>query len=444
MTTSVKTEQLDDLRDRRHRRRKRQAALMNEAFFESTKVMRICILGIFSCFVIAFIYLARPILLPIILATLLALVFQPLHRFLFRKLRFPSFLAALLIVCSLIGAVVAAGYFLTEPATHYSKEFAKEENKTKLRDMFSPIKEIHDEISDVAHQMEDMAVPSGEANPEEEGETGSAEDRQAGGVSIESNEENTQVTTTIPNKASGSQKPLNVEIKDDPVSALYTGLQNFGFNVLATFVLMFFLLSSGHQLSSRLTDGEGTPDFFREIQRDVSGYLVTITLINIGLGVSIGLGLWFVGMPNPVLWGVMAALLNFVPYAGAIIGTGIVMLAGALVLPDLSSTLIVGAIYMGFSAIEGNFVTPSIIGKRFEINPTVVFVWILAWGALWGLAGMLIGLPILMAVKIACSRVDSLSVFERIITASEDDEPGESSETSEEPVTSEESLIVSV
>ena len=425
MNARATEQQVADLREQRKRRKRRQSELMNKAFFESTKVMRVCVLIITACFVGAFIYLARPILLPLILATLLALVFQPLQRFLSRRLKLPSFLAALLIVLGLTGSVFAAGYFLAEPASRYSKEFAKEENKAKLRKMFSPIQEIHNDISDVAHQMDNMAAASSGDETKGSSNIDNPDDGEvaAGGVRIESKEDSTEVTTTIPKEGSpAAQKPLNVEIKDDPVTVLYTALQEFGFNVLATIVLMFFLLSSGNQLSASLSEGEGTSEFFRDIQKDVSGYLLTISLINAGLGVAVGFGLWLVDMPNPVLWGFMAAVLNFVPYAGALIGTGVVMLAAALVQPDLTSTLTVGAIYMGASAIEGNFVTPSVIGRRFEINPTVVFVWILAWGALWGLAGMLIGLPILMAVRITCSRFDSLAVFERIITASDTDD----------------------
>ena len=142
-------------------------------------------------------------------------------------------------------------------------------------------------------------------------------------------------------------------------------------------------------------EARGTPEFLTEIERDVSSYLFTIAAINIGLGTAIGIGLGLLGMPNPILWGVMAALLNFIPYAGALIGAGIVTIIAAMVFEN-----------PGMAAASG----------LLEINPIIVFVWVLAWAAIWGIAGMLIGLPLLIIFRIVCSRTPSLAFVERVIT----------------------------
>jgi len=181
-------------------------------------------------------------------------------------------------------------------------------------------------------------------------------------------------------------------------------------------VLLFFLLAYGEEMSKRMGQAWGTPELLLEIEKEVSGYLFTITAINSGLGLAIGVSLWMLGVPNPILWGVMAALLNFIPYAGALIGTVVVTLVCAMEFQTPGMTFAGGAIYFALSGLEGNLITPLLIGKRFEINPIVVFVWVLIWSAIWGLAGMLIGLPLLIILRVVCSRVPSLVRVERVIT----------------------------
>lgn len=127
--------------------------------------------------------------------------------------------------------------------------------------------------------------------------------------------------------------------------------------------------------------------------------------------------MWILGLPNPLLWGAMAALLNFIPYIGALAGTAIIFLVAAT---NTSSTaLLIGApaTYYLLTALEGNIVTPAIIGKRFTINPIVVFLWVLGWGGLWGVPGMLIGLPLLMIFRIIVDSVPALSGVNRVISS---------------------------
>lgn len=105
------------------------------------------------------------------------------------------------------------------------------------------------------------------------------------------------------------------------------------------------------------------------MERSVSHYLLTISLINIGLGVVVGLLMFALGMPNPVLWGVMATVLNFIPYLGALIGVGIVAIVALLSFEDASLIILVPLLYGACTTIEGNFVTPAVVGRRLEMNP---------------------------------------------------------------------------
>ncbi|MGJ8696507.1 MAG: AI-2E family transporter [Verrucomicrobiaceae bacterium] len=366
---------------------------------------------------IGFLVVSRPVLLPVILALILMLILKPLHLMLRKWFRIPSTLAASLIVGLVTGGLVAGGYFLAEPASRYMKEVGKKDVQERLRHVFSPIQEIHADIVEVAEKVDDLAdkpvmkeeesedVPEGE----EEGETK---------VTIESNPEENEVTTevTSPIKAEKSGGSVRVQIKEDSVGAFYVALKDFGFYILATLVLLLFLLAYGEEMSKRMGEVRGTPEFLLEIEKEVSGYLFTISAINLSLGTAIGLGLWLLGVPNPILWGVMAALLNFIPYAGALIGAGVVTLVSAMEFQTPGMTLAGGALYLVLSTLEGNVITPAVIGRRFEINPIIVFVWVLAWAAIWGLAGMLIGLPLLIIFRILCTQLPSLSRVERAIT----------------------------
>lgn len=122
------------------------------------------------------------------------------------------------------------------------------------------------------------------------------------------------------------------------------------------------------------------------------------------------------GMPNPLLWGAMAALLNYIPYIGAVIGTATVGVVAAITFSNPVAIGAVPVVYYLLTAIEGNVITPSIIGGRFTINPIVVFLWVVAWGSLWGIPGMLIGLPLLMTFRIIVGSVPALAGLERVIS----------------------------
>jgi predicted PurR-regulated permease PerM len=105
------------------------------------------------------------------------------------------------------------------------------------------------------------------------------------------------------------------------------------------------------------------------MEGNTSTYLFTVTLINAGVGVVVGVGVWLLGMPNPILWGALACVLTFIPYLGAVVGIGILGLASALVFDDLGHALAVPAVYLVVSFLEGNFVTPLVPGRRLTLNP---------------------------------------------------------------------------
>jgi predicted PurR-regulated permease PerM len=180
------------------------------------------------------------------------------------------------------------------------------------------------------------------------------------------------------------------------------------------FLLLFLLASQDSFLRSlvrvlpRLREKKLAVEVLRGIEREISRYLMTITLINLGLGAAIGVAMQLLGLPNPYLWGAMAALFNFIPYVGAICGAAIVGLVALLQDGVEAYALAVPATYLALSGIEGMLVTPAIVGRRLRLRPVVVFLGVLAWGWLWGIAGALLAIPMLVVLNILCRHVEPL------------------------------------
>ncbi len=169
-----------------------------------------------------------------------------------------------------------------------------------------------------------------------------------------------------------------------------------------------FQLKLVHSLST-FRHKKQAVEITNQIQKDIAVYLGTVTLINTGLGVAIGLGLWAAGVPNPVLWGMMAALLNFLPDIGLAIGSTAVFVVGLMTFDALTDALIAPAIYIGCNAVEANFITPMLLSQRLTLNAVVVFLAVILWGWLWGVSGALMAVPMLAMVKVIADRVDGLS-----------------------------------
>ncbi|MBK1825654.1 AI-2E family transporter [Haloferula rosea] len=365
--------------------------------------------GIFLILLVGFLRFTRPVLLPAILALLITLVLQPVARLLSERLHLPRILTALAVVLGLSSAALAAGYYLSGPTTFYVQELRKDSVKDQIGELFAPIQKIHGEISDLANEVKDLSGSKGKG-------TSVPPEGQAAPIGITPvplNHVERVAPKPVPKPKAA---PVEVEIQQDPVGIVYAGLQDFGSYLLSTLVLLFFLLAYGQRMAEKFSSESTASKIFDQVHSDVSGYLFTITTINIMLGAGIALGLWLLGLPNVLLWGCMAAILNFIPYAGALIGSILIALIAALETASAGTAITAGCIYMGLSALEGNIITPAVIGQRFDINPVVIFLWVLAWAAIWGLAGMLISLPLLMAFRILCSRVPSLRKVERVIT----------------------------
>ncbi len=183
-------------------------------------------------------------------------------------------------------------------------------------------------------------------------------------------------------------------------------VQSFIFSAVSASLLAYFLLSSGDLFLSKLVrvlpifrDKVRAVTVVRTVQREVATYFASVSMINIGLGISVTLLTWAFGLPMPWFWGALVALLNFVPYVGAGTSALLLLLAGMAFTASTGQAVLLVACFVGITFFEGQLLNPFLVGKRLELNPTVVFVALLFWGWLWGIGGMLLAVPLLIIIK---------------------------------------------
>ena len=141
-----------------------------------------------------------------------------------------------------------------------------------------------------------------------------------------------------------------------------------------------------------------TAHVFRDVEQKVSKYLITISLVNVGVGVVVACLMAAIGMPSPILWGALAAFLNYVPFVGQGLMALILFLVGLSVQPDLAGALLPVGLYWAVNFVEGNFVTPNLLGRTMTINPFLIFLSLTYWLWAWGPVGGLIAVPSLLVL----------------------------------------------
>jgi predicted PurR-regulated permease PerM len=234
-------------------------------------------------------------------------------------------------------------------------------------------------------------------------------------------EQLTKAAARVEDLAKGSnpeERPVTkVEVKRSNLAdSIFTATTSFITGAIETFVLLYFLLANGELFLQKMVkimpsfrDKKEVASISRDVQQNISAFLFTITLINCCLGVLVGLGVWAVGLSNPILWGAVAAALNYIPYFGPIVGVSILAVAGLLSFDSAGRALIPPLIYLTLHTLESNFITPMILGRRLTLNPVVIFVSLMFWTWLWGIPGALLSVPVLMTLKILCDHFKPLA-----------------------------------
>jgi predicted PurR-regulated permease PerM len=190
-----------------------------------------------------------------------------------------------------------------------------------------------------------------------------------------------------------------------------------------TLVLLYLLLASGDMFLQKLVhvmptlhDKKRAVEISHEVQQNISNYLFSVSLINLGLGVVVSGGLYFMGVPHAAMWGLFVALVNFVPYFGPCAGVLVLGAVGLLTFDRLWQGLLPAGWYLLLHTLEANLITPVLLGRRFTLNPVVIFVSLIFWTWLWGVPGALLSVPILVSVKVVCDRVPAMSSVSELLS----------------------------
>lgn len=339
-------------------------------------VRSVALTGLLILAVFYTLYFGRPFFLPLVLALLLNLLLSPLVTSL-TKVRIPASVAAGVVVLALLGAIGGAAYLLVEPAGEWMEKAPQSMARVeeRLRELKAPV----EKVSRATQEVEKL-------------------------TDVEGNGEGRQVQVQ------------QVQMQKESLSvALLRRVSGVAAGLAVVLVLLYFLLASGNlflrkmiRVLPTLEDKKRAVDIAHQLQHDLSRYLGTVTLINIGLGVAVGIAMQLLGLPNPLLWGVMATVLNFVPYLGAIVGVVVITGVSLLTFDTMGQAAIPPVVYFGCTAMEGYLVTPMILGRSLTLSPVMILLSLLFWGWLWGIIGAVLAVPMLAVTKILCDHVEGL------------------------------------
>jgi len=341
-------------------------------FLEPVHVRSFTLTGIFLLLALYALKIGSDFFVPVMLAFLLSFLFAPVVRLLHR-LYIPLSLGAALVLFGLIGVLTFGIYQLAAPASGWMAKLPNAAAQLEYR--LSNLKQTFREFSKASREVERIT------------------------------------------KFDTAGTAQQVEVKKSSVGEILLG-QTQGFLVSGgvMFVLLFFLLASGDMFLRKLVtvlprfeNKKLAVEISRQIEHDISRYLLTVTLINAVFGSAVGLSMYFIGLPNALLWGVMAGLLHFIPFLGAIVGISVVTLVALVTMDQLTSILLVPSAYLGLNLLEEYLFFPFLIGRRLLLNPVVIFIWLIFWGWLWGIPGALMAVPLLAIFKIVCDHIEPLA-----------------------------------
>ncbi|WP_136069177.1 AI-2E family transporter [Modicisalibacter radicis] len=327
-------------------------------------------IGIFiylSVFALGF---AQLFLVPVVLAFLLSMVFSPIRRF-FDRRGLSQGLSALIIITSLLAGLFAIAAALAVPVSGWINNAPQIEMRIegRLNEITGPFSELFE----AKEKLDSMAD-------------------------------------------SDSSRVQQVETQDDNLSQKLAALvPTVMTQFLFTLVLLLFLLASGDMFYEKLVhimptlrDKKRAVRITHDIERKLSRYLFTITVINAGLGFVIAIAMWAMGMPSPLVFGIIAFLFNFVPYLGALAGIVIATMVAIVSFDWIGWAPIVAGTYFFLTTLEGQLITPYFVGRSLRLNTVVVFLTISFWAWLWSVVGMIVAVPLLVAVKTLSEHIDGL------------------------------------
>ena len=328
----------------------------------------LCLIAVLAC-----LYIAQDIVLPVALALVLKLLLQPLVTLL-ERLHVPKAAGALVAIAVLLSVFVGLGMLLSSPAARWVSELPQTWPQLQQKFAF-----IQDPVAHVQHTLDQMGVRLGSPS------------------SLLSN-------------------PIGM------VTAVLGGTGTVAAHLLETLLVLFYLLVFGEiflrrlvEVLPRFADKREAVEISLRVERDLSAYLLTITVINTAVGCATAGVMWLCDVPGPVLWGVVAFCLNFVPILGPFCGIVLFLAVGLISKGPAWAALLPAALYFGIHVMEGEIITPMLLANRFTINPVAVILSLIFCYWMWGVPGAILAVPMLAIIKIVCDRLRPFRAFGHLL-----------------------------
>lgn len=329
-------------------------------------------------------YVAHAAFVPVALAVLIAMVLstpvEALHR---RGL--PRSASAVLILLATIGLMGGALKLVWAPGIEWWK--GAPHTMRVIERKMRPVTDLVDRItvlSDRAGRIASVRTAPAPAAP----------------VRSDSQEPAPVATQALP-------APVAAAPRENVAVAILDGTRNVLVTIVTVVVVSLFLMAGGPpmlaRMSAALAHSLRAGEMLTRIEAvrvEIARYYLSIATINLGLGVATGCAMYLLGMPNPLLWGVVAALLNFIPYLGSATTLVLLSIAALVSFDKLIQVLLVGGSFLLLATVEGQLVQPWVVGRRLQLNPLLVFLAVWFGGWFWGLAGIVLAVPTLVIVKI--------------------------------------------
>jgi predicted PurR-regulated permease PerM len=333
--------------------------------------------GLLLIAAIAAVYFARDFLLPAVFAFFIAVTLRPLVRSMSRR-GIPAWAttAVIVVVAGVLAAIAVsafAGALLQwiEDAPRLQREFLGK--IASLRASFASLINIGETI-------QDAATPD------------------AGGDVQE------------------------VVVRESILPTVFTLIAGYPVNIIfvasGAIVIAVFLMASGDLFYEKLIrimpsfeDKKAALRIVLDVEREVSAYLISITLINAGLAAAVGLAFWAIGLPTPQLWALFAFILNYIPYLGPISGLVLSAAMGVVVFETIGQALLAPLIYGALIGLETQIITPALLSRRMRINAVMILLSLAFWAWAWGIPGIVVAVPILVTFRVLCSHIEALSAI---------------------------------
>lgn len=354
--------------------------------------IRRLVAGLLVIAAIAAVYFARDFLLPAVFAFFIAITLRPLVRSLSRRgipawattagIVILAFLMAMAAVLAFAGALMQ----WIEDAPRLQREFLGK--IASLRSSFQSLIRI-------GESLQQAASPDGGGNVQE------------------------------------------VVVKESMLPAIFTVIAGYPLNVLfvagGAIVIAVFLMASGDMFYEKLirilpnlSDKKAALRIVLDVEREVSAYLITITLINAALAAAVGAAFLLIGFPTPHLWALFAFILNFIPYLGPITGLALSAAVGVVVFDGIGQALLAPLAYGLLIGLETQIITPTLLSRRMQINAVMILLALAFWAWAWGIAGIVVAVPILVTFRVLCGHIEALSPIGEFLSQRHAGESGSS------------------